>query len=67
MKWAQPHQVLTCPPQRDVLTDDIRDIRPISYSILDIVGNQASAHQSRSSYGPVTHDRTSRLLSNRNN
>ncbi len=67
MKRAQPYKVLPRPPQRDVVPDDIRDIYPISYSILDIVGNQASAHQSRSSYAPVVHDRTSRLISNRNN
>lgn len=67
MKRTQPHKVLSGPPQRDVVTDDIRDIYPVSYSILDIVGNQASAHESLSSYAPVAHDRTSRLLSNRNN
>jgi hypothetical protein len=67
MKWAQPYKILTCPSQQDMVSDDIRDIDPVSYSILDIVGNQASAHRSRSSYLPVTHDRTSRLISNRNN
>src|SRR5574337_682958 len=45
MKRAQPHKILTCPPQRDMASDDIRNIDPISYSILDIVGNKASAHQ----------------------
>src|SRR6185437_7802544 len=37
MKWAQPHKVLTCPPQRDMVPNDIRDIDPVSNSILDIV------------------------------
>ena len=67
MKRAQPHKVLPSPPQRNMAPDDIRDIYSVSYAILDIVGNQASAHQSRSSYFPVAHDRTSRLVSNRNN
>jgi hypothetical protein len=67
MERAQTHKVLTRPPQRDMAPDDIRDIDPIFYSILDIVGNQASAHQSRSSYVPVVLDRTSRFLSNRDN
>lgn len=67
MKRAQPDEVLARPSQRDVVADDIRNIDSVSYSILDIVGNQASAHESLRSYVPVAHDLTRRLLSNRNN
>lgn len=50
-----------------MLAYDIRYIHTVSYSILNLVGNQASAHESLHSYVPVAHDLTSWLLSNRNN
>jgi hypothetical protein len=50
-----------------VLTDDLNDIDAIPDPVNDFLRNQASAHESRSSYIPVVHDRTSRLRSDRIN
>jgi len=67
MKRAPSLEVLARLGHGDVLRDDIADIDPVLDSIDDLVRNQTSAHESRSSYLPVSPDWTDHLLSCRNN
>jgi hypothetical protein len=44
-----------------MMTDDIRDIDPVTNLIDDVVRNQASAHESPGSFAPVMVDRRASL------
>ena len=59
MEWAEALEILAGFGQRDVMTDDVRDVDPALDLIDDIVGNQPVAHESRNSCILVAHDRTS--------
>jgi len=67
MKRAQPLEILTGLGQRDVLANDVGDINSISDLSNNVLRNQASAHESRSSYIPAWHDRAGRFLNDRKN
>ena len=61
MEWTQSLQVLPGSGERHMVTDDIRDIDPVTNLIDDVVRNQASAHESTGFFVPVMVDRRASL------
>jgi hypothetical protein len=63
VEGAQALKILAGLGQGHVMAHDVGNINPIPDPINDFVRNQAVAHESRTSYLLVAHDRTSQLLS----
>jgi hypothetical protein len=67
MKRASGLEALPSLRQSNMLVHNLYDIDPVPNPVNDVLRNQASAHESRSSYVPVTDDRMNQWPSNRNN